>query len=1119
MAKYNTRIRSIIEGLSDFWLVFFKEVDQLEAFYQGAEILIGQAYLDMLTLLLNNSTQDATLFNREFFKLIQIRESELAYKEGTLLDNARYVYVLEDDVVDLQYLNNKILSATASLDKGIDFFVDEDARNLEFRFDPTNAYVQRTIGQGNSAFIVRSLLYNTPLRVYFNDTGVAAPFIERINDGLDIRIDYDGPANTGTGTANILIAAINSNVASNGLILAFPEGTSRGTAAPVNTGGLIDLVKVAANPLSGYALRGITSSFSSTFTVNGITDWVARGIEKGDTLRLLSGSNIGEPVEHKISLVRQTTLYTDVGVSLDRDSGIDMAYAILRTPADPVSSNEAISNSGVIQNSGADGAIDSATRRFSIISAPVLFSDVHVGDIIELAGSLNVRAARILSVVDDYTVVLADTGLQTESPLNWSFRSVVSVPNHKGDGVLTNNGDGTGQLSSALATFYTANIAGTVLRIYRAGEVEQYEVIESLGVNDIVVAMDSTVAPGTSLVWGLADIRPPVTTLVFSPPTAWPTPSSIQVAARRLFDDATVQLNRDYRVDGDLGKITPITVWKTSVTNTVTYDYRFAIDTSVASLQAGVDGTLTSGTPDTFSSPIALFDSSHVGYALVISNSSVATGSTNNGTYIISAIVSPTNVQLTAARTLNTSSDLNNGFLVWKLQSRGAQRTGAVTAAEQEIAFWAPDALIDKYHLYNTYGYLIGRFGRSSESYRSLIRGIFQLFMLGPTLERFESAINTVAGLDVIRDRGELLISYDSGALQSGTDGIFTFVNKTFTSATLSLTSADAGKYLFVTDGANVNQFFQIQQVLDANTATLDREPTTETGASWELTSTLEHTVRTSRRLYTFPRNIPIREPIRKPSNVGLILFEEFEVLTDAFKVTDYIESPTWWKEIQIPAELLTNEDAARRQSSPKLFENVVNPSDDGRIGDPGFRIWANSDGFTPPSALLRHDAGALDGILEPDPLFPFSSTHYFESATGAFTDADIGNLVVVDPAGTPRIYRITVIVSGTRVQIESFDPISAPLTSLDWEIRSQPVPVRHKMAFIVLDKFLKQHLFSVTFDSSLLTQVSSTLITDLQELVFVAKPSYTYIILRPSTFFQETLEVSEDTIEIISTP
>jgi hypothetical protein len=80
---------------------------------------------------------------------------------------------------------------------------------------------------------------------------------------------------------------------------------------------------------------------------------------------------------------------------------------------------------------------------------------------------------------------------------------------------------------------------------------------------------------------------------------------------------------------------------------------------------------------------------------------------------------------------------------------------------ERELAFWAPDAQIDNNDLYLNFGHMVGRFEPSSEAYRSLIQGIMQYFVLGPTASHLVSALNVIIGLSVIRDDGEILQSVD----------------------------------------------------------------------------------------------------------------------------------------------------------------------------------------------------------------------------------------------------------------------------------------------------------------------------------------------------------------------
>lgn len=86
----------------------------------------------------------------------------------------------------------------------------------------------------------------------------------------------------------------------------------------------------------------------------------------------------------------------------------------------------------------------------------------------------------------------------------------------------------------------------------------------------------------------------------------------------------------------------------------------------------------------------------------------------------------------------------------------------ASTVRVLQIALWAPDARVDRRTLANNFGSLIGRSLPSSEAYRAFLAGIFQLYVLGPVLERIESALNVVLGYPVVRDDGETFVSIDA---------------------------------------------------------------------------------------------------------------------------------------------------------------------------------------------------------------------------------------------------------------------------------------------------------------------------------------------------------------------
>jgi hypothetical protein len=102
----------------------------------------------------------------------------------------------------------------------------------------------------------------------------------------------------------------------------------------------------------------------------------------------------------------------------------------------------------------------------------------------------------------------------------------------------------------------------------------------------------------------------------------------------------------------------------------------------------------------------------------------------------------------------------------------GLIATLATTARVLQVSMWAPDTLVDRRTLANNFGSFIGRMENSSEAYRAFLAGVFQLYILGPVLERIESALNVVLNFPVVRDDGELYQSTDTTDAQ--VDWIFT---------------------------------------------------------------------------------------------------------------------------------------------------------------------------------------------------------------------------------------------------------------------------------------------------------------------------------------------------------
>lgn len=127
---------NFLHGLSDFWTRFFADAPQLEALYDGSAMLIGQAYLDLLSNVLNVSLQDAPIFQKEYYKLILLREDQMAYRRGASSSDDRWEAPLTDGVVQFASLDNRVVEPTVSLQGGNDYDLSETT--VRFKVDPTD---------------------------------------------------------------------------------------------------------------------------------------------------------------------------------------------------------------------------------------------------------------------------------------------------------------------------------------------------------------------------------------------------------------------------------------------------------------------------------------------------------------------------------------------------------------------------------------------------------------------------------------------------------------------------------------------------------------------------------------------------------------------------------------------------------------------------------------------------------------------------------------------------------------------------------------------------------------------------------------------------------------------
>jgi hypothetical protein len=137
MALIANNSDAFLNGLSDFWHRYFADLGDLRATYEGAAIQFGQAYLDLLHEVLNVSVADAPIFRKEYYRVLPIREDQVAYLQGP---PGQYTYAVDAGVLaDVPYLQNRVLHPTVggALEKGIDYQVRGE--KIYFAVDPSEA--------------------------------------------------------------------------------------------------------------------------------------------------------------------------------------------------------------------------------------------------------------------------------------------------------------------------------------------------------------------------------------------------------------------------------------------------------------------------------------------------------------------------------------------------------------------------------------------------------------------------------------------------------------------------------------------------------------------------------------------------------------------------------------------------------------------------------------------------------------------------------------------------------------------------------------------------------------------------------------------------------------------
>jgi hypothetical protein len=437
----------------------------------------------------------------------------------------------------------------------------------------------------------------------------------------------------------------------------------------------------------------------------------------------------------------------------------------------------------------------------------------------------------------------------------------------------------------------------------------------------------------------------------------------------------------------------------------------------------------------------------------------------------------------------------------------------------RQLSFWVPEVQVDRFTLWYNFGSLLNRFDASSEAYKAFLMGIMYLYMTGPILQRIEAALNVAAEYPVVKQDGEILVSYDNGVNSSGIaanlDGISDEV--TLLEAEHSFDEQDVGGFIVFSNPlseANRGKFSILSINTSTNSALLKSTYglVTETDVSWEISHTYTKQVVTDYTTYVFPFDAPVREDIIDSANWNSLTFEIFEPLTIAFLVTDYLEDPGWWHNKVIPPMLWPDTPTRRRRATTLLHEHIIGAEDDPLIGDPGLFIGADETGVVYQESIappVEHDINTI---------FTFPGVTVAMLAIGQYMpDAQVGETVYITNA-TYSVNNGSFTIDGVGGSGSwlTYDNGSAVLESPSTATATLDLPVpdykpihRHGVAFILFDRYLKMHMFYVEFYPDL--ELDEQFKSDLEELILVAKPSYTYPMVEPNEIFIDNVLLTDD--------
>jgi hypothetical protein len=483
----------------------------------------------------------------------------------------------------------------------------------------------------------------------------------------------------------------------------------------------------------GFATRNLTLAADAVLTHPRRQGWP--GVNQGDTLvvQLQSGTPVevpittvqGEQAEKLVLAFAPESLKVNL---LDRPATRQITYAVFRTPFDHA--RRGVTPRGRITSIRRFGLFDVCSTGHGIIGLTDAVMDIAATavlspNILQVTDPDPAWTGRCIAVRDESDPV--NTGIFTIAEVTATTVRVLAGLTNVSSGPFTvfvgdePAGSDVGSQIFLNDPDHASNDMGYL-------RVDGFDVEEpfSLHFGNLNLVPTATMQPVYQVYFYGTHLNKPFTEL----PDMHVLTGTVEVLGTRRYDrivdgvvfpaGGALTLGIDYLMDYSGGVLHHTSVWDPSASIRVNYEYRLLLHTEVVRYRGNYEN---------------------------------ATG------YVIGDVVRSSGKSWTAvsAPTGVTPGTDSSSWIEYT-----APFTFDVPIQVREFAIWVPDALIDKDRLYTNHGYLLSFKKPSSEGYRAFLRGVSQLFLLGPSLGRMESAFNVMAGLPVAREDGEIFDGYES---------------------------------------------------------------------------------------------------------------------------------------------------------------------------------------------------------------------------------------------------------------------------------------------------------------------------------------------------------------------